>query len=74
MRLSTALFILFVANSSIAANEEQFEWMGVTFCHTSVGEVIERFPNAKYFEEFELLAVTSSGETMVFRQSVALTD
>jgi hypothetical protein len=64
MRLSTALFILFVTNSSIAANEEQFGWMGVVFCHTNMGEVIERFPNTKYFEEFELLAVTSSGETL----------
>ena len=64
MRLTTALFILFVANSSIAANEEQFEWLGVTFCHTTVGEVIERYPNATYFEEFEFLAVKSSGETL----------
>ena len=64
MRLSIALFILLVANRSNAANEEQFEWMGVNFCHTTIGEVIEQFPNAKYFEDYELLAVASSGEML----------
>jgi hypothetical protein len=64
MRLSIAFFILLAANWSMAANEEQFEWMGVNFCHTTIGQVIELFPNAKYFEEFEFLAVASSGETL----------
>ena len=64
MRLSTVLLILLVANNSVAANEEQFEWLGVTFCHTTVSEVIQRYPDATYFKEYELLAVTSSGETL----------
>ena len=64
MRMYTALCLFLVANSTFAANEEQFEWLGVNFCHTTVGEVIELFPDAKYFEDFELLAVTSSGKTL----------
>ena len=50
--------------SALAANEEQFEWGGVNICHTTVGEVIELYPNARYFEDFEFLAVSSKGETL----------
>jgi len=64
MRLFLPLFIVLVSRPLVAANEEQFQWMGVNFCHTSVGEVIERFPDARYFGDFELLAVTDSGETL----------
>ena len=58
------LLIMFLPRSTLAANEEQFEWAGVNFCHTTVGEVIELFPNARYFEDFEFLAVSNTGETL----------
>ncbi len=38
--------------------------MGVNFCRTTIGEVIEQFPDAEYYVDFEFLAVTGSGETL----------
>jgi len=64
MRLLACLLLLVMSRSLLAANEEQFEWGGVNFCHTTVGEVIELYPNARYFEDFEFLAVSSKGETL----------
>ena len=64
MRIWSSLTVFLACSQLNAANEEGFHWLGVEFCKDTLGELLERYPDAEYFEEYELLIVADSGEIL----------
>ena len=64
MRQCASLLLILVVNFALAANEEKFTWSGIQFCETSVGDVLEQFPNATYFGDVGIIRADHLGQTL----------
>ncbi len=64
MRLPIFILILLALEPSSAENEEQFEWMGINFCTTTVETALELFPETTYHGDIDILEVAHLGETL----------
>lgn len=62
-----SILVLFFAVYSLpvlAANEEQFQWLGIRFCESTVDDTLHDLLDAKFHSGLRFLEINKQGETL----------
>lgn len=64
MKSTWILLLAAFSLPSLAANEEQFRWMGIRFCESTADDALQEFPDAIFHADLRFLEIEKPGATL----------